>query len=148
MTNDIILGIETGEGKYLVFTQEDQDAILFVAFNQIGIGGHGNMRSKLEDVTSKRTIEKMDLHDFSRRPEIIRALNKAIRVSVIIPQLNFANTDSYSGGKYKFKGDVLELYDFSIDFDVPSLEVLRKLEKGLLGYTNSQGNSIKEVRLE
>ncbi len=65
--DNIVLGVEVGNGKYLVFTQEDQNTRLFVAFNQIGIGGHKEMAERLDMLTYGKKIEQEDLERFIRR---------------------------------------------------------------------------------
>ena len=145
--DNIVLGVEVGNGKYLVFTQEDQNTRLFVAFNQIGIGGHKEMSERLDMLTYGKKIEQEDLQKFGRRPEIIMVFNEAINVSERLPQLDFADSRNYKGGLYEFESRTLRLHGSSAYFGAPSLEVLRELEESLEWYFYSQGNSVKKVEL-
>jgi len=143
-----VLGVESGEGKYLVFNQMGQDTSLFLAFNIAGIGGHKDMLSQLDNTTFAKKVHPSDLKTFARRPEIIRALEGVVAVRLSTPRLNFVDEANYSGGKYTFRDGILRLHDSSDDLGGPDLRTLHALEKNLLGYVNYQGDQIKEVRIE
>lgn len=146
MIETIVLGVEAGKGKYLVFAPKEHSIRLFVAFDTKYIGGHSDMQNELR--MAAKTKEIYDAERFDERPEIIKAFNKTMKIGERIPQLNFTSSNNYKGGEYEFKSGILELFGGSNSFGKPSLEDLQEWEKNLLRYTNSEGNKIKEVKIE
>ena len=153
---NIILGIEEGEGKYLIDKMRNENKRLFIAFRleldkgYVEIGGHRDMARFLRNVTSHNPEEaKQQLevckNTLKKRPELIRALEEAVKIGVHASHPR--DNNFFSGGKYSFKEGTLKLYDESGDYGAPSLEVLQEISDSLRGYTNSAGQTITEIKI-
>lgn len=143
MGDMIILGIEQGNGQYLVTPTESQD-YFFIGYNPYRIGGRREMHNMLVAVQGAYPEQPiLDISDFSTRPEIFESLKRAadLRDTHRVDSRMF-------GGRYDLTDGLLQLFDPAIEKVKPSEEILKQLHTALSQYKPQNGKRIYQVKIQ